>query len=321
MPNYTPLSLTRNPFDPAFVDPNDLLTIPVAGKAGLDHLSAKVTEYEKKLSGLADADFNRHSVCVTGPSKGGRSTFLKLLTLKLNDRLAAVGMKPAGLYRYASHPDTQINDEAGPNVTLKNILRGLLVDMTKNGGGRFDTKIIAEVFGTVLSAKELADISNAFVQRMDLSLSGLQEPLVLIFENLNSAGLYQYLQQTFLNIPSILMITSYSSGAAGIEFQAIHGSDRLAWWTNLDPVDCREILALTEHNLNRARSARQPGVFPFEQAAIEGFFAGGINRQPIGRLMHACFYSIENKATNLETNAAAPIHISHQDMQEALQRR
>jgi hypothetical protein len=209
--------------------------------------------------------------------------------------------------------------ERGPNAALKEILLDLLSKMEDDSAGRFDLEAIDATIDAVLKAEQLEHISNAFFGKMRKSLKSLKVPLMLVFENLISQGLYEYLRNTFRSIPSIMFISAYPYTPPAAEFMELHGKDPVAWLAHVDSLECMEIKALVEHNLRMRRAQTRADLFPFEPLAIDGFFAEPVRKQPMGRVMRACYGSIESRATELEANASANAIINYEDMLEALE--
>jgi len=209
--------------------------------------------------------------------------------------------------------------EMGPNAALKAILEDLLIKMEMDTVFGFDATEIDNAFQALSKAKELGEISSSFSLNMRKSLARRSPPLLLVFENLNSAGLYEQLRSTFFRFPTIIIVSAYSMSAASIDFAKLHKNDLASWRTQLDSLECEEIKALVEHNLSQDRGQKFGGLFPFEVAAIDGFFNPLANKQPLGRIMRACYSSLELRATELGTNPAARRDISYDDMRQALQ--
>jgi hypothetical protein len=315
------MGLTGNPFDPHSINLSDLVSLRIGERVGVGKLREQVEKYERMLSSFQAEDFNDHSVAVLGPYQGGRTSFLTILLGCLERRIRELGIDPDGLFQFRNHPRSEMALERGPNAALKEILLDLLSKMDDDLGGRFDGSAIDTTIRAISRAEKLEDISNAFFEEMRRSLKSLKVPLLLVFENLISQGLYGYLRRTFLHVHSIIFISAYLQTPTATEFERLHDKDPRAWSAHLDSLDCAEITALVEHNLERRRAQSRTDLFPFAPLAIEGFFAGPAKKQPMGRMMRACYGSIESRAAELEANASANVIIDHKDMLEALERR
>jgi hypothetical protein len=303
MPNFVPLHLTHNPFDPNRVDPNDLVTIPIGVKLGLNNLNAKFQVYVKQFQQMSPPQLQNHALIILGPHMSGRSSFCNLASQKLRQRLQDSGVDPQDVFLFESSPPLALGDNKGPNESLRDIFRGLLNKMQDDPQNRFAAVPFKEAKKALLDAKRLNDICNAFLWHLEDPLRKLSSPKIFVFDNLNSADVYTQIFRALSNISSIRIVSAFWDSDVRKHLQAVHADDKHAFFVVLESLEFTDVLALVQHNLRRARNGHPDGLFPFEGGAISKFFeAPNAKLQPFGRIIKACFRSLELKAVELEIN-------------------
>lgn len=325
MPNFIPLELSCNPFAPERIVLKDLVGIPVKGKIGLNDLQGKLVAYGTFLDNMKKPELLNHTVVVVGPHMGGRTSFCGLVLERLWQRFKDldVGINPADIFRFESHPQQGLQDDKGPNENLRDLFRHLLTAMKDDQRKRFAGVDFKDAKRELLHAKLLGDISAAFLVHLEDPLRDLPAPKVLIFENLDSSELFNELFRALSDIPSIKIITAYSNSPVHKHLTSALSSSHQALVTELESLDFEEVRALVKHTLENARKDHAGELFPFNEKAISGFFElPNAPLQPFGRITRACFRSIERMAEEIESapHAARKPPIDYDYMRDTLTR-
>jgi hypothetical protein len=319
MPDITPLNLTHNPFDPTRVDPSDLVTIPVGAKVGLNDLNAKFQKYLNPIQRMSLPQLQSHMLVIQGPHMGGRSSFCRLVTQRLMDRLGALGINADDVFTFENNQPLLLGEDKGPNESLRDIFLDLLSKMQNDSRRRFSAISFKDAKRGFLEAKRLADICNVFILYLEEPLRDLGKPTIFIFENLHSVEVYSQLVRALRNVTSIRIVSAFSGSDVGRYLIAVHRTDNQVFFLTLESLEMADILALIQHNLKIARTGQADALFPFQRAAIEKFFESPNARlQPFGRIVKACFRSLESKISELDSNPnVADVPLSHDYMLRA----